>query len=48
MEELQKTQDTLCRLKLERENSTTRASTIDLYDPNSPEILQKKLSMSLF
>ncbi len=39
VEELIKAQDTISRLKLEKSTKS-----IDLYDPNNPEILHKKLS----
>ena len=39
VEELIKAQDTIGRLKLEKSTKS-----IDLYDPNNPDILQKKLS----
>ncbi len=39
LEELYKAQDTISRLRIEKSNKT-----IDLYDPNNPEILQKKIS----
>jgi len=38
VEELAKAQDTISRLKIENSSKS-----IDLYDPNSPEILHKKL-----
>ena len=40
IEELVKAQDVISRLKLEQ--SSTKS--IDLYDPNNPEIFQKKIS----
>ena len=39
IEELVKAQDTISRLKLEKSTKS-----IDLYDPNNPEILHRKLS----
>ena len=39
VEELIKAQDTISRLKLEKSTKS-----IDLYDPNNPEILHKKIS----
>lgn len=39
LEELYKAQDIISRMKIEKNNKS-----IDLYDPNNPEILQKKLS----
>jgi hypothetical protein len=42
-EELQKAQDTISRFKLEKS-----IKTIDIYEPNSPEVLHKKISKSLF
>jgi hypothetical protein len=38
-DELQKAQDTISRFKLEKS-----IKSIDIYDPNSPEVLNKKLS----
>ena len=39
VEELIKAQDTISRLRLEKSTKS-----IDLYDPNNPEILHRKLS----
>jgi hypothetical protein len=41
MNELAKAQDTIARLKMENSSKS-----IDLYDPNNPEILIKKISNS--
>lgn len=41
IEELKKTQDAMVKLNLEKNNKS-----IDLYDPNSPETLNKKISKS--
>lgn len=39
LEELAKAQDNIAKLNLEK-----RTKSIDLYDPNSPEVLNKKIS----
>lgn len=39
LEELFKAQDMISRMKIEKNNKS-----IDMYDPNNPEILQKRLS----
>jgi hypothetical protein len=43
LDELAKAQDTISRLVLEK-----NSKSIDLYDPNNPEILNKKLSRKRF
>ncbi len=39
LEELKRAQDIISRMKIEKNNKS-----IDMYDPNNPEILQKRIS----
>lgn len=43
LEELAKAQETIAKLSLEKKS----AKSIDLYDPNSPDVLNKKISNQL-
>ena len=43
LEELYKAQDNISRMKIEKNNKT-----IDLYDPNNPDILHRKISKIFF
>ena len=43
LEELYKAQDNISRMKIEKNNKT-----IDMYDPNNPDILHRKISKIIF